>query len=284
MGGASPMPVITLTTDFGTSDEYVGVMKGVILSILPEVQLVDLTHDIPAQDIRRASFALCAAFPYFPMGTVHLAVVDPGVGTDRRAIAVSTPGATLVGPDNGLFTYLLSEVEHWKPVELTNPEFWLPILSTTFHGRDIFAPVAAHLAQGANIDDLGRSLTELVSLSLPRLTFTPDNISGEVLYADRFGNLVTSIGRLRRQKDRLLMDGAFGQVAPAPVEFVATEVEIEMGGQILGGISRTFGDVQDSAPKALVGSSGFLEIAIPQGSAAQSMDVDRGEPVILRLR
>ena len=278
------MSVITLTTDFGTSDEYVGVMKGVILSIVPDAQLVDLTHDVPAQDIRRASFALCAAFPFFPPGTVHLAVVDPGVGTDRRPIAVSTPSATLVGPDNGLFTYLLSEVECWQAVELTNPKFWLPTVSTTFHGRDVFAPVAAYLAQGANLEDLGRSLTDLVSLPLPQLTYAPDRITGEVLYADRFGNLATSIGRLRWHKDHLRLEGAFGQVAPTPIEFLATEVELDIGGQSLGGISPTFGDAQGGAAKALVGSSGFVEIIVPQGNAAQAMGIGTGEPVTLRFR
>jgi S-adenosylmethionine hydrolase len=278
------MSVISLTTDFGASDEYVGVMKGVILSITPGAQLVDLSHDIPAQDVRRASFALCAAYPFFPPGTVHLAVVDPGVGTERRAIAVSTPGATLVGPDNGLFTYLLSEVERWRAVELTNPEFWLPEVSATFHGRDIFAPVAAHLARGAKLEDLGRLVTELVSLPLPQLALAPDRITGEVLYADRFGNLVTSIGRLWWQKDRLVLAGAFGQIPPAPVEFAAAEIEVEIGGQSLGGISRTYGDARNGTPKVLIGSSGFLEMAVPQGSAAEAMGIGRGEPVTLRLR
>ena len=278
------MSVITLTTDFGASDEYVGVMKGVILSILPGAQLVDLTHDIPAQDVRRASLALCAAFPFFPPGTVHLAVVDPGVGTERRAIAVSTPGATLVGPDNGLFTYLLSEVEHWKAVELTNPEFWLPKVSATFHGRDVFAPVAAHLARGTKLEELGRLVTELVSLPLPQLAFAPNRITGEVLYADRFGNLVTSIGRLCWQKDHLVLTGAFGQIPPAPVEFAAGETEVEMGGQSLRGISHTYGDARESIPKVLVSSSGFLEVAVPQGSAAEALGISWGEPVTLWLR
>ena len=142
------MTILTLSTDFGTEDEYVGVMKGVILSIAPEVRLVDLSHQIPPQDVRRAAFLLMNAVPYFPPDTVHLAVVDPGVGTERRPLAVRTPAGTFVGPDNGLFSWVLARVPEWGAVEIREPAYRLPLVSSTFHGRDIFAPAAAYLAAG----------------------------------------------------------------------------------------------------------------------------------------
>ncbi len=146
------MTILTLLTDFGTEDEYVGVMKGVILSIAPEVRLVDLSHQIPPQDVRRAAFLLTSAVPYFPPDTVHLAVVDPGVGTERRPLAVRTPVGTFVGPDNGLFSWVLTRVPEWTAVE---PAYRLPLVSSTFHGRDIFAAGGAHLAAGVPLERLG---------------------------------------------------------------------------------------------------------------------------------
>ncbi len=195
------MPIVTLLTDFGLEDEYVGVMKGVILSIAPQVRLVDLTHSVPPQDVRRAALILMNAAPYFPPDTVHLAVVDPGVGTERRPIAVRTGRGTFVGPDNGLFSFVLAEMETWTAVELREPAYRLPLVSTTFHGRDIFAPAAAHLASGVPVEALGPVVNNLATLPLPRLEIGESSLEGEILYADRFGNLVTSIGRFYRMDD-----------------------------------------------------------------------------------
>jgi S-adenosylmethionine hydrolase len=211
------MTILTLLTDFGTEDEYVGVMKGIILSIAPDVRLVDLSHQVPPQDIRRAAFLLMNAVPYFPPDTVHLAVVDPGVGTARRPVAVRTPAGTFVGPDNGLFSWVLERVPEWTAVEIREPAYQLPLASSTFQGRDIFAPVAAHLAAGVPLEKLGPRVEDPVWLPPPRLEISDFVAEGEVLYADRFGNLVTSIGYLVRSEDTLALKSAFGPQAVLPV-------------------------------------------------------------------
>ncbi len=274
------MPILTLLTDFGTEDEYVGVMKGVILSIAPHVRLVDLTHQIPPQDVRRAAFLLSNAVPFFPPDTVHLAVVDPGVGTARRPLAVRTPVGTFVGPDNGLFSYVLAEVPHWGAVELRNPAYRLRYVSSTFHGRDIFAPAAAHLAMGAPLEALGPPVTDPQRLPLPYLELGDGWLEGEVLHADRFGNLVTSIGRLRWEGGRLLLVPAF---RPNPPRYAlsATAVRVVAAGLELPGIRRTYGEVPSGSPLALVGSSGFLEIAVREGSAAEQLGLRVGDRVRL---
>ncbi len=274
------MPILTLLTDFGTEDEYVGVMKGVILSIAPHVRLVDLTHQIPPQDVRRAAFLLSNAVPFFPPDTVHLAVVDPGVGTARRPLAVRTPVGTFVGPDNGLFSYVLAEVPHWGAVELRNPAYRLRHVSSTFHGRDIFAPAAAHLAMGAPLEALGPPVTDPQRLPLPYLELGDGWLEGEVLHADRFGNLVTSIGRLRWEGGRLLLVPAF---RPNPPRYAlsATAARVVAAGLELPGIRRTYGEVPSGSPLALVGSSGFLEIAVREGSAAEQLGLRVGDRVRL---
>lgn len=272
------MAVITLTTDFGLADGYVGVMKGVILSIAPMAQLVDLAHDLPAQDVRRAAFVLCAAAPFFPPGTVHLAVVDPGVGTARRAIALRAGQALWVGPDNGLFSYVLAEADTWEGVELIEPAYRLTPLSDTFHGRDLFAPAAAHLAMGVPLTAFGPPLVDPVLLPLPHLATAASGLEGEVLHADRFGNLVTSIGRLSWEGEALRLRPAFRHGA-SDRSFRAASARVEVGGQKVHGIRRTYGTVDVGQPLALVGSSGFLEIAVRQGSAEQSLGVRPGERV-----
>jgi len=277
------MRVITLTTDFGTADGYVGVMKGVMLSIAPGVRLVDLSHEVPPQDVRRAAFVLYTAVPFFPPDTVHLAVVDPGVGTDRRAIAVQVPQGFLVGPDNGLFTYVLAEAEEWRAVELRDPAYRLPQVSGTFHGRDIFAPAAAHLARGVPMERLGPPVPDPVLLPLPRLEVREDRLEGEVLYIDRFGNVVTSIGRLRWAGNGLVLDAAFRRAAP-PLRLAAAGAVVKVGGRTIQGVRRTYGEVAVGESLALVGSTGFLEIAVRQGDAARTLGVRPGDPITLHLR
>lgn len=272
------MPVITLLTDFGTEDEYVGVMKGVILSVAPEVRLVDLSHRVPPQDVRRAAFLLSNAVPYFPPDTVHLAVVDPGVGTERRPLAVRTPVGTFVGPDNGLFSWVLAEVAGWAAVEIREPAYRLPRVSSTFHGRDIFAPAAAHLAAGLPLERLGPRVTDPVQLPLPRLEIGAGVLEGEVLYADRFGNLVTSIGRFRWEGSDLHLAPAF-RPASGEVTVGAAGARVALAGAELRGIRRTYGDVPVGELLALVGSSGFLEIAVHRGSAAAALSATPGTPV-----
>jgi hypothetical protein len=188
--------ILTLTSDFGLSDVYVGVMKGAIAQINPHLTVIDLTHDISPQNIAAAEFCLLDAYRYFPDGTVHVAVVDPGVGSNRRAIAIEFRHGFLVGPDNGIFSGVLSQSRAIAAVELTQTQYWrTPKPSNTFHGRDIFAPVGAHLASGVPLAELGRTidLATLVQLDLPQLTHTSTGILGGIQYIDRFGNLVTNI-------------------------------------------------------------------------------------------
>lgn len=278
------MPILTLLTDFGAGDEYVGVMKGVILSIAPHVRLVDLSHQIPPQDVRRAAFLLSNAVPFFPPDTVHLAVVDPGVGTERRSLAIWTPVGLFVGPDNGLFSYVLAEVGGWTAVELRNPAYRLPHVSFTFHGRDIFAPAAAHLAAGVPLEALGPPATDLQELPLPRLEVGKDRVDGEVLYADRFGNLVTSIGRFRWKGDHLILKPAFRTPATAlPHPLAANAVRVIAAGRELGGIRRTYGEVPRGEPLALIGSQEFLEIAVREGNAAEQLGLRAGDRVQIFL-
>jgi S-adenosylmethionine hydrolase len=260
--------IITLTTDFGLANGYVGTMKGVILSIHPTATIVDISHDIPPQDVREGAYVLYAAYPYFPQGTIHVVVVDPGVGSERRAIALRTPQATFVAPDNGVLSYVVSREKVEEIVNLTNPRFHLSPVSRTFHGRDIFAPVAAHLARGIPLAELGEPLADIITFPLPRPVLRPDgNIVGQVIHIDRFGNLITSI----TAKD--LADHAL------PGEDI-----VGIKGQSIRGISGTYAEVAPGELLALVGSSGHLEISICGGSAARTLGAKLGDEVLLRVR
>jgi S-adenosylmethionine hydrolase len=205
-------PIITLTTDFGVADGYVGTMKGVILGIVPDARLVDISHEITPQNVRQAAYVLYTAYPFFPLYTVHLAVVDPGVGGTRRPIALRTPVGYFVGPDNGILSYVMACEPVEALVELADPRYRLPHVSHTFHGRDVFAPAAAHLAAGIPIAALGPPVADPVTFPPPRLEVGPDGITGEVLHADRFGNVITSIGRLEWSEEELLLGPAFQRV------------------------------------------------------------------------
>ena len=260
------MRLITLTTDFGLEDAYVGVMKGVILGINPAATIVDLCHAIPPQDVQAAAFLLHTAWPYFPPATIHVVVVDPGVGSQRRAIAVDVGAATFVAPDNGVLSYVLAEAaeKNTLAVHLTNRRYWLSKISATFHGRDIFAPVAAHLSLGVPLADLGEPLPigELVTLSLPRPARQSNGVwVGHVVHVDHFGNLVTD-----------LEAEAIGD---------AQAVVIEVGGRRIVGLRRTYAEGSPGEPMALIGSSGRLEIAVPGGQAARGLKVQIGDQVRL---
>jgi S-adenosyl-L-methionine hydrolase (adenosine-forming) len=255
------MTIITLTTDFGSADGYVGVMKGVILGLAPAVRLVDLSHEIAAQDVRGAEYVLGRAIAFFPTGTVHLAVVDPGVGSQRRPLLVTTPRASYVGPDNGLFTFSLEEAGV-AVYELDRPEFWLPNISRTFHGRDIFAPVAAHVARGIAPHALGSPITDPVRLPLvaPQRR-TDGHVAGHVVRVDRFGNLITDI----------------------PGGWVGEDCWcVEIAGRRISQFGMTYADVTTGALLILMSSAGTLEIAARDGNAAVLLGVGVGEAVILR--
>ena len=276
------IPLITLTTDFGTADGYVGTMKGVILSIASNARLVDITHHIAPQDVRQAAYVLYTAYSFFPPHTVHLVVVDPGVGSARRPIALRTAGGVFVGPDNGVFSYVM--VNENEPVEaiveLTDPCYRLPQVSHTFHGRDVFAPAAAHLAAGVPITDLGPPVRDPVTFPPPRLEIADDSISGEVLHTDHFGNVVTSIGRLAWSGDTLSLKETGGK---RRARFTASESAIVVAGQKIAGVHHTYAEVELGEVLALVGSEGYLEIAVREGSAARKLGLCPGNAVTLRI-
>jgi S-adenosylmethionine hydrolase len=260
--------LITLLTDFGLKDVYVGVMKGVIAQINPALTVVDLTHQIPPQNIAAARFNLMNAYSYFPVGTVHIAVVDPGVGSQRRGIAVQIDQGFLVGPDNGLFSGVLTQTRVLAAVELTNPEYWrTPIPSTTFHGRDIFAAVGAHIASGVAIANLGVSIAPktLVQLTIGDRTATSSGMVGCVQYIDYFGNLITNIPAAEVQGKTwsvVLGDSATQMLRDRRIESSQTYT------------SRPLGELV-----ALIGSHGWVEIAVNGGNAHQALQMDVGSPV-----
>jgi len=241
-------PIITLLTDFGTSDGFVGAMKGVILSLAPGAQVVDLTHEIAPQDVLSGAWALREAATTFPPGTIHVAVVDPGVGTDRRPILVEHGGQLFVGPDNGVLSLAAPDGQAWH---LDRPNLFRGRVSQTFHGRDVFAPVAGHLAAGLSPDACGSAIETWLRWPEPRPTRTQGRISGQVVHADRFGNLVTNI-----------CHDDLGAERQAWV--------VEVGGQSIGLLSSTFGDVERGEWVAYIGSSGYLEIGIREGRASST--------------
>jgi S-adenosylmethionine hydrolase len=253
-------PVITLTTDFGQVDGYVAAMKGVILSICPQAELVDVTHQVRPQGVQQAAYLLSFAARHFSPGTVHLVVVDPGVGTERRAVAVHCGRALYVAPDNGVLSLALAQDPAREAVHLLEPRFRLPEVSATFHGRDIFAPAAAHLACGADLREMGPPIPVSDLCSLP--VSGPEAVeSGTwkavVLHVDRFGNLITNF------------------VAGDP----AAPVIITAGEERITGLSQTFADVEPGQLVAYVGSGGYIEIAVREGSAAERLGLDVGAPV-----
>lgn len=258
--------IITLTTDFGDRDPYVGVMKGVILSITPEAIIVDITHHVPPQNVHEAAYVLSSAISYFPAGSIHVAVVDPGVGTERRPVVVRTDRAFYVAPDNGLLTPILQRERVLEAVHLTNDTYWLPHVSHTFHGRDIFAPVAAYLARGVPLNALGVALSpdDLVRLEWTQPHTLPDgSVEGMVVHIDHFGNIITNI----------------------PAHLLADPAEtwiFEVGGRHVQGLKRAYAEVQVGEPLALIGSNGTLEFSVREGNAAALWGVQVGEKVRAR--
>jgi S-adenosylmethionine hydrolase len=259
-------PIITLTTDFGMRDPWVGIMKGVILGICPAARLVDLGHDVGAQDVLEGALCLEAAVGFFPTGTIHLAVVDPGVGSPRRPMALRSGGQYYVGPDNGLFSLALERGGgRVEAVELTAPEYRLARISRTFHGRDIFAPAAAHLASGVPLERLGPALTDPVRLVFPSSRREDGLVAGEVIGADRFGNLLTSV----TEEDIARLDGPLGLV-------------VEIGSIHLDAPVTAYSDALPGGVGAIVGSTGRLEVFVREGSAQAALALGRGAPVVVK--
>ena len=273
--------IISLTTDFGAAGEYVGAMKGILLGINPEATVVDITHHIPPQDIAHGAFVWGSVCGYFPTGAVHVGVVDPGVGTSRRAILLVTPSGRFLAPDNGMLTYVLlrhgvrpppSAAQFMQPVStpvpegcqaysLTRREYWLEPVSDTFHGRDIFAPVAAHLSTGVPPEAFGEPVAEVTALNVLGNVVAEDTVEGRIIFVDHFGNLVTNI-------EKSILGGR--------------QARVEVGGAHIEGVSRTFSDADGLA--ALVGSHGYMEIAERDGSAARRLAVGVGTGVTVTIK
>ncbi|MCB9437973.1 MAG: SAM-dependent chlorinase/fluorinase [Anaerolineales bacterium] len=278
------LPTIALLTDFGLTDSYVGVMKGVILSICPIARLIDVTHAITPQNVRQGAYVLLNTLGYMPPQTVYVGVVDPGVGSARQSVAIKTNRAVFVGPDNGLFSYALKHCEIQEMVILQNPQYLLATISSTFHGRDIFSPVAAHIACGVPLDQLGPSLTKLEALPPPRLEITPQAIYGEVLDIDHFGNVATSIGRLTWGNNDLLALVPFFDPQPEPTLMIEPErCTVQINHRMIDIVGLTFASVPRGELIALINSADQLEIAINHGNAAHELGVQIGDPVILSI-
>lgn len=276
--------VITLTTDFGFKDAYVASMKGVMLSINPEANLVDICHSIKPQNISQAAFVLSTTYQHFPKKTIHMVVIDPGVGGRRRAIIVRTPIASFVAPDNGVLSYIIQQSmvgpvvkrgrlsikgaiklgENIEVVHITNPRFWKSTVSPTFHGRDIFAPVAAALSLGFPPIEFGEPLTSVEMLPLPCPGKRPDgSLTGHVIHIDNFGNLITDVGR-------------------EDLPLVERVITIEISNRLISGLVNTYSE--GSGLIALIGSSGYLELSLNGGNAASLLDAKIGDEVRLKLQ
>lgn len=272
------MPLIALTTDFGTTDPFVGIMKGVMAGIAPGVPTVDITHAIPPGDVQRGAIVLWQAAPYFPAGTVFLAVVDPGVGTSRRGIILHAQGQVFVGPDNGLFSYILAGEGDTRAWEIANPRH----ASSTFHGRDVFAPAAARAALGVG-DATGAECPNLVRLPSPKLELvSPGELRGEIVTVDQFGNTLTSLGRfIPTANGKIKLSPWLGQSLPV-VKFSPGQARVTLpSGQTIP-LADTFAHIPPGKCAALIGSTGLLEIAANRQSAAEILGLKRGMAVSIQ--
>jgi hypothetical protein len=254
-------PIITLTTDFGLSGPYVAAMKGVILGINPAARVLDVSHEIGPQNIREAALCLMQVVPYFPAGTIHVVVVDPGVGTSRPLLCMQMHEQVFLAPDNGVLSWAGRHAPAIQCTQLSETRFWLSSVSATFHGRDILAPVAAHLSSGLAINQLGPAANDWVDLPWPEPIRGPHEVAGEVLTIDRFGNLITNI------------------TAPAARGLMHRLARVLCNGQDIGTIRRTYADAQPGELLGLIGSSGLLEIAVRNGNAAQKLGAAAGAAV-----
>jgi len=259
-------PVITLTTDFGTRDPYVAEMKGAVLGISPNARIVDLTHQIEKFNVRMAAYVLALAHPYFPKNTIHVAVVDPTVGTRRKPIIVKTEKCCFVGPDNGVLALAVRIANSKSRIfTITNSEFMLPTVSNTFHGRDIFAPAAAHLANGVEPAKFGPEIHQIESPEFARIISRKNEVIGRIIHLDDFGNIITSF----TEKD-------------LETPKTTHEMRITVGKvKLLLRLCKAYGDVKKQQPLALIGSHGFLEISVNQGNAARVFKARVGDKVVI---
>ena len=254
--------IITLTTDFGYKDPFAAEMKGVILSIHPKAIIVDITHSIRPQDIEETAYVIGSSFTYFPSGTIHIVVVDPGVGSGRKALILDAGGSYFVGPDNGVFSHILCFSQPVKGVHITEERYMRSKESPTFQGRDLFAPVGAWLSKGVRPGKFGPPVKDFVTFPVPRSEVVPDGISGEVIYVDRFGNAITTI------KD-------------ADLTSFASHYVVEINNIIIQAVKYYAQAVEDRLC-CLVNSSGYLELFVNKGNAAEKYGIKKGDKVIVR--
>jgi hypothetical protein len=259
-------PIVTLTTDFGLKGPYVAEMKAVILGISPKVTIVDITHQIEKFNVTLAAYVLASASPYFPDGTVHVAVVDPGVGTKRQPIIVQTKKGCLVGPDNGVLALAAKNIGGAMHIHgITNRELMLPKVSSTFHGRDIFAPVAAHLANGRSPTEFGPEIQQMMSQEFARIVKRKDALEGQVIHIDDFGNIITNF--TEKELETTKTEGKLN------VKVGNTELTVKL--------CKAYGNVEKQQPLAIIGSHNFLEISVNQGSAANVLNMRVGDKVLI---
>lgn len=259
--------VITLLTDFGERDPYVASMKGVILGINPEAKIVDITHQIPPQDILEAAYTLFTSYRYFPKGTIHIIVVDPGVGSRRRIIALKTENYIFIAPDNGVLSLILKKKKIKEIIEITNEKYFLKPVSDTFHGRDIFSPVAAYLSRGTPLRNLGKKIKKIKELKIATPEIKKGKLIGRIIHIDRFGNLVTNVDREILSKLKIKNEKA----------------KIEIGKRKIAGVKRSYVSVGKGELLALFGSSGFLEVSVNLGNASKVLGVKRGEKIEVEI-
>ncbi len=261
------MKLISLLTDFGDKDNFVGMMKAVILKINPQAKIVDLCHQIKPQGLEEAAFLLAHSFRYFPEGTIHLVVVDPGVGTKRKKILVKTKNYYFVAPDNGVLSATLKLEKPQKIIEITKEKYFLKPVSNTFHGRDIFAPAAAYLSLEEKPESFGKKISKIKELNLPKPHKSKNALSGQIIYIDRFGNLITNIKK-----------ASFNRLAKKSF------FKIYCGSAVITKISRGYVGGKATAPKALFNSFGNLEIAAPNNSAQKTLSLNRGDTIRVKAQ
>jgi len=257
--------LITLTTDFGLADPYVAEIKAVILSINPNAEIVDISHQIEKFNVRMGAYVLASAAPYFPKGTIHVAVVDPCVGTKRKPILIETENAFFIGPDNGVLAFAAEKQGIKHVYEIANPKYMLPKISTTFHGRDIFAPAAAHLSKGVPPLEFGPEICNIVKPQFAKIVRKESMLVGEVIHVDGFGNLITNL-----------------TVKELESLGIKESLSVKVGEKALKlKLCRTYAEVKAKKPLAVIGSHDFLEISVNQGNAAEMFKVKAGDKVIL---
>jgi S-adenosylmethionine hydrolase len=263
--------IVTLTSDFGSKDSFVGSMKGALLKVNAQTQIVDISHEIGPQDIWEAAFALKTSYHYFPKGTVHLAIVDPGVGSSRRPILVVTENYFFVGPDNGIFSLIFGEAERLAVYHITASHYYLTDHGPTFHGRDIFAPVASWLAKGIPAENFGEVIQDYVKLNVPMSKKSANGIDGHVVHIDRFGNAITNI--TYDDINALVSEGAD-----------QSAMSIAIVGKEIKGLKKYYAEAAPGEPGAVINSSGYLEIFLFKQNARSVLSIKRGETAKLMLR